>query len=61
MGIILPIYTIIEMIETAENLWSDSCVCHDRPRPFGRKIISKKHIFFYEKRNKSYSHPFSET
>lgn len=27
MGLILPIYTIIDMIETAENVWSDSCVC----------------------------------
>ena len=27
MGIILPIYTIIDMIETSENVWSDSCVC----------------------------------
>lgn len=27
LGIILPIYTIIDMIETAENVWSDSCVC----------------------------------
>ena len=27
MGIILPVYTIIDMIETAENVWSDSCVC----------------------------------
>lgn len=27
MGIILPIYTIIDMIETAVNVWSDSCVC----------------------------------
>ena len=26
MGVILPIYTIIDMIETAENVWSDSCV-----------------------------------
>ena len=26
MGIILPVYTIIDMIETAENVWSDSCV-----------------------------------
>jgi len=35
MGIILPIYTIIDMVETAENVWSDSCVCamtdHDLP------------------------------
>ena len=27
LGIILPIYTIIDMVEPAENVWSDSCVC----------------------------------
>lgn len=27
LGLILPIYTIIDMVETAENVWSDSCVC----------------------------------
>ena len=27
MGVILPIYTIIDMIESAENVWSDSTVC----------------------------------
>ncbi len=27
MGVILPIFTVIDMIETAENVWSDSCVC----------------------------------
>ena len=27
MGVILPIYSIIDMIETAENVWSDSAVC----------------------------------
>ena len=27
MGVILPIYAIIDMIETAVNVWSDSCVC----------------------------------
>lgn len=27
MGIILPVFTIIDMVETAENVWSDSCVC----------------------------------
>ena len=27
LGIILPIYTSIDMVETAENVWSDSCVC----------------------------------
>jgi Na+/H+-dicarboxylate symporter len=26
MGLILPLYTIIDMIETALNVWSDSCV-----------------------------------
>jgi Na+/H+-dicarboxylate symporter len=25
LGIILPIYTVIDMVETAENVWSDSC------------------------------------
>lgn len=27
LGIILPIYAIIDMIETGVNVWSDSCVC----------------------------------
>lgn len=27
LGIILPIYTIIDMIETAENVWSEASVC----------------------------------
>ena len=27
MGVILPIYTVIDMIETAENVWSDAAVC----------------------------------
>ena len=27
MGVILPIYTVIDMIETAENVWSDASVC----------------------------------
>ena len=27
LGLILPLYTVIDMIETAENVWSDSCVC----------------------------------
>lgn len=36
LGIILPIYSIIDMIETAENVWSDSCVC-----AIVNKIMSK--------------------
>ncbi|MCR4860530.1 MAG: dicarboxylate/amino acid:cation symporter [Bacteroidales bacterium] len=27
LGMILPIYTIVDMVETAENVWSDSGVC----------------------------------
>ena len=27
MGVILPIYAVIDMVETAENVWSDSTVC----------------------------------
>ena len=27
LGVILPIYTIIDMIETGVNVWSDSCIC----------------------------------
>lgn len=27
MGLILPVYSILDMVETAENVWSDSCVC----------------------------------
>lgn len=27
LGVILPVYTILDMFETAENVWSDSCVC----------------------------------
>ncbi|MDE6670478.1 MAG: dicarboxylate/amino acid:cation symporter [Muribaculaceae bacterium] len=39
MGIILPIYTIIDMIETAENVWSDSCVC-----AITDKVVSKTQL-----------------
>lgn len=39
MGIILPIYTIIDMVETAENVWSDSCVC-----TIVNKIQGKRHV-----------------
>ncbi len=42
MGIILPIYTIIDMIETAENVWSDSCVnamvAHDVEEPINQPL-----------------------
>lgn len=38
MGIILPIYTIIDMIETAENVWSDSSVCAMTDHDLRRQI-----------------------
>ena len=28
MGIILPVYAVIDMIETSLNVWSDSCVAN---------------------------------
>jgi Na+/H+-dicarboxylate symporter len=51
LGIILPIYTIIDMIETAENVWSDSCVCAmvERPTPESSNseiVKSSNRIFF---------------
>lgn len=39
LGIILPIYTIIDMIETAENVWSDSCVAAVVEKDMKRKGI----------------------
>ena len=37
LGLILPIYTIIDMVETAENVWSDSCVCAMTNHDLGEK------------------------
>ncbi|AHE67447.1 Na+/H+-dicarboxylate symporters [Legionella oakridgensis ATCC 33761 = DSM 21215] len=34
MGIILPFYSLIDMLETSLNVWSDSCVA---------KIVDAKH------------------
>ena len=42
MGIILPIYTIIDMVETAENVWSDSCVCAITDKKLGQSSSSDK-------------------
>lgn len=39
MGIILPIYTIIDMVETSENVWSDSCVCAITNKKMEKSII----------------------
>lgn len=40
MGVILPIYAIIDMIETAVNVWSDSCVCAMVDKSLSQKDIS---------------------
>ncbi len=37
LGIILPIYTIIDMVETAENVWSDSCVAALTNKTLGKE------------------------
>lgn len=37
MGVILPIYTVIDMVETAENVWSDSCVAITTDRILRRR------------------------
>lgn len=42
MGIILPIYTIIDMVETAENVWSDSCVCVITDRTLRHNSVNNK-------------------
>ena len=44
LGIILPIYTIIDMIETAENVWSDSCVSAMVDRDLHLKKGSHSHV-----------------
>lgn len=40
MGIILPIYSIIDMVETAVNIYSDSCVCAMTNKDLGAKVKS---------------------
>ncbi|MBO5563302.1 MAG: dicarboxylate/amino acid:cation symporter [Bacteroidales bacterium] len=37
IGLILPIYTLIDMVETAENVWSDSCVCAMTDKDFEKQ------------------------
>ena len=38
LGVILPIYTVIDMIETAENVWSDCCICAIVNKSVGEKV-----------------------
>ena len=41
MGIILPVFTVLDMIETAENVWSDSCVATMVDRDMQRAQATK--------------------
>ena len=38
LGVILPVYTIIDMVETVENVWSDSAVCAMTDKDLGKEI-----------------------
>ena len=38
LGIILPIYAVIDMVETVENVWSDSAVCAMTNKDFAEEI-----------------------
>ncbi|MBR5151803.1 MAG: dicarboxylate/amino acid:cation symporter, partial [Elusimicrobiaceae bacterium] len=40
LGIILPFYTVLDMVETALNVWSDSCVATLVNKDLG-KILPK--------------------
>ena len=42
MGLILPFYSIIDMIETALNVWSDACVVKVVDEEFGKKSVTLK-------------------
>jgi Na+/H+-dicarboxylate symporter len=39
LGVILPFYTIIDMVETAINVWSDSCVATIVDKDFKNEAI----------------------
>ncbi len=45
MGIILPFYTIIDMLETSLNVWSDSCVAkvvsHDNLQTYPELVLNE--------------------
>ena len=41
LGVILPIYTIIDMLETAENVWSDACVCAIVDKKLSKNEVSE--------------------
>jgi Na+/H+-dicarboxylate symporter len=39
LGVILPIYTFIDMIETVENVWSDITVCSMTNKDLADKLV----------------------
>ncbi len=38
LGVILPVYAIIDMVETVENVWSDSAVCAMTNKDLAEKL-----------------------
>ena len=40
LGVILPVYTVIDMVETSLNVWSDSCVASVVNKELGDKLDS---------------------
>lgn len=44
LGVILPVYAIIDMIETVENVWSDSAVCAMTNRDLEEKLEESKKV-----------------
>lgn len=38
LGVILPIYAVIDMVETVENVWSDSAVCAMTNKDLEKKL-----------------------
>lgn len=38
LGVILPVYAVIDMVETALNVWSDSCVAAAVNKDLGARL-----------------------
>lgn len=39
LGVILPIYAVIDMVETVENVWSDSAVCTMVNKDLSKELV----------------------
>ncbi|BAE81286.1 proton:sodium-glutamate symport protein [Chlamydia felis Fe/C-56] len=44
LGLILPFYTVLDMIETALNVWSDCCVVSVTDKYFSNKFIELEQV-----------------